>query len=601
MCGFVVRAGFDTPWSDEFLDTLRSRGPDGAGFWHDNDIDIGHALLSNIGTHQEGAQPKANERYVLSLNGLVTNHRELAIGLQSKNSAALNNMPAANDTSTLLTLWSDRCEAILPDLVGFWAFAVYDRSARILTLVRDQFGAKPLYYWSDGRRFCAASTIRSLLQVMGFVPELDYKAMAEYARYQLSFGENTFFCGIRRVLPGHLVRFKLSNGDISKHCWEDIFAPADPLNGSSHGTSTGNGFKTGIPDERWIEETRELLETGIRQNTLGRRPWTVLTSGGIDSTIVTRITQPTEAFHSFFTNPGCNELDFARVAINDTSSRLIEVQASEKFNLVERLGSIIEDFDDPSVGSVILPLDELLTRVARKHHVVLTGTGGDELFGGYARYSLAQGRGAQASYAKLMRRMAKRARLADRFEMAHHKGECGWFRFDTRPAEAAFASAFDACISPYLTGAEAELDAMLRFDRRHFLPGLLNIDDRISGRHGIESRPALLSQHFVRKITGVPIQAIFNEGPMKGLLRHLGAPYLPQPICQRDDKMGFTTPIGTFVQQSSDSIIQQLRESPFRHLYALPKGPLPAHEIYSREVFGLLMMDLWLNRYAAAV
>ena len=597
MCGFVVRTGFDSPWSDEYVEALRSRGPDASGFWRDDAIEIGHSLLSNMGDPGEGIQPKANERYVLSLNGLVTNHAELACQLRKKNGTGPVNKPAKNDATTLLDLWSDRGEAVLPDLAGFWAFVVYDRAARTLTLVRDQFGAKPLYYWSDGRRFCAASTIKTLLCVIGFVPELNFQVLAEYARYQLSFDENTFFHGIRRVLPGHLIRFKLSNGDINDHCWEDIFAPAEPLASQRDGVNSGD-TRSDMPDALWIEEARELLETGVRQYTLGRRPWTVLTSGGIDSTIVTRITQPTEAFHSHFNHPACNELSFARAAIKGTSSRLVEVQASEEFDLVERLDSIIEDFDDPVVGSVILPLDELLTRVARNHQVVLTGTGGDELFGGYARYALAQGRAVQTSYGDLERRMATQTRLADRFEMTHHKGECSWYRFDTRPARRSFDAAFETCYSPGLGGADAELDAMLRFDRRHFLPGLLNIDDRISGRHGVESRPAMLNQHFVRKVNRVPIQAIFHDGPVKGLLRHVGAPYLPSHIDQRTDKMGFTTPIGDFVQQSADSISQQLKESPFRHLYSLPEGPLPAHKLYSREAFGLLMMDLWLNRYA---
>ena len=599
MCGFVVRIGFDSPWSDDFLEPLKSRGPDSAKVWKNGEIEIGHTLLSNIGSQEQGVQPKVNQRYALTLNGFIANHSELARQLGGKSLAGSATLSTENDAATLLALWSARGEAVLTELVGFWAFAVYDISARTLTLVRDQYGSKPLYYWSDGQRFCAASTIKALLRVIGFVPEIDYKMLAEYARYQLNFGENTFFRGIRRVLPGHIVQFNVASGQLNSRCWEDIFAPTDQQLSASDWLAS-DGVLSTQPNERWIEETRAQMVAGIRQCTEGRRPWTVLAGGGIDSTIITRITQPTEAFHSFFSNPACNELAFARAATHGISSQLVEMQASESFNLVERLDSIIQDFDDPSIGSVILPLDELLGRVAVNHRVVLTGSGGDELFGGYVRYSLARGCGVQSSYGDLMCRMATRDRLVDRFEMTHHKGECSWYQFDTQTAHDSFISAFESCTSPYLSGVEADQDAMLRFDRRHFLPALLNIDDRICGRHGLESRPALLNQNFVRRITAAPTQAIFGNGPMKGLLQHLGAPYLPAAIGERTEKMGFTTPIGCFVQQSAGSINEQLRESPFRHLYKLPKGPLPAQKIYSREVFGLLMMDLWLNRYAVA-
>jgi hypothetical protein len=197
-----------------------------------------------------------------------------------------------------------------------------------------------------------------------------------------------------------------------------------------------------------------------------------------------------------------------------------------------------------------------------------------------------------------MMRMRLFDRTADRFEVAHRKGECSWFKFDTRPARDAFFEAFEACRTENDV-PNKDLEAMLRFDRKFFLPALLNIDDRICGRYGVESRPALLQQDLVRRISEVPVGSTLGAPLQKPLLQALAANYIPQAIARRSDKMGFTTPIGTFVQQSRKTIRTQLEDSPFRHLYSLPKGPLPVSGKFSREVFGLLMMDLWLNRYAS--
>jgi len=146
--------------------------------------------------------------------------------------------------------------------------------------------------------------------------------------------------------------------------------------------------------------------------------------------------------------------------------------------------------------------------------------------------------------------------------------------------------------------ADDELETMLRFDRRHFLPGLLNIDDKLAGRHSLESRPSLLHQRLVRHVQRVSTAGFLRNGDLKPVLRELAVGRVPKSVIHRNDKMGFTTPIGTFVNRASHLIRERIMDSRFRHLYDQRPMNLTAENKFSREVFGLLMLDLWLNRYA---
>ncbi|MCA1705673.1 MAG: asparagine synthase C-terminal domain-containing protein, partial [Actinobacteria bacterium] len=136
------------------------------------------------------------------------------------------------------------------------------------------------------------------------------------------------------------------------------------------------------------------------------------------------------------------------------------------------------------------------------------------------------------------------------------------------------------------------------FDRRYFLAGLLNIDDKMSARFSLESRPSLLHQRFVRHVGAVEPGVLIRNADLKSVFREIATPFLPRSVTHRQDKMGFTTPIGDFVRHSSDLIRKQLTNSAFRDLYDLRGLSLAPQDKFSRQVFGLLMVDLWLNRYA---
>jgi asparagine synthase (glutamine-hydrolysing) len=574
MCGILVTHGVDAPFSHRTVRSLRKRGPDQLGWWTDGPLRMAATRLAILGLHDGAAGPLENDTHVLAYNGEIYNYDALRRRL------ADDRLKHANDAQVLLAAWSRWGEAVLGDLEGFWAFAVYDKQARTLTLVRDQFGIKPLYWWRDGGRVVAASLLRTVAEVAPIDRALDHTALSEYVRYQFTFGDRTFFRDVKRVEPGQVITVALATGDVAARRYDDLTRGAD----------------RGVPvTDAWVAEARQVLEESVLASTLSDTSFTTFCSGGVDSSLITRIARPEVAYHANYSDPDCNETFFAQQVVAGTGVRLLTVNAREEFDLVAALDDILEDFDDPTIGSVILPLDDLLAQVKRRYKVILTGTGGDELLAGYVRYQLVQGECYQDSYRALFAQLQGIADEAERFELCHTKGEVGLYRFYDDAVRGTFLDAYRAG-----RDGASPLEAMLRFDRRYFLAGLLNIDDKMGGRHSLESRPSLLHQRFVRKVLEADATQFLSNGDLKPVLRRIAAPHLPKPVAHRTDKMGFTTPVGTFVNRAADRIREQVLDSPFRELYDLARLDLTARTKYSREGFGLAVLDLWLNKYARA-
>ena len=576
MCGILVTAGLNIPFHHRQLKSLRRRGPDEIGFWVDSHVQMAHARLSIIGLDERSTEPLENETHVLSYNGEIYNFIDIRRRLEAEGV----HLQDANDAVVLLHAWTRWGKDVLKDLHGFWAFAIYDKRKHTLALVRDQLGIKPLYYWHSGKGVCASSLIRNIAELVPEALDLDYASLSEYVRYQFTFGDKTFFKQVHKVLPGHVTTIDLGSGQVSDTCYEDIFAPADgPLREFS---------------EEWVHETRDLVRECVLESTISDISFTTFCSGGLDSSLITRIAEPEIAYHCNFSDPECNETFYARQVVEGTNTRLFVVNAQEEFNLVERVADILGDFDEPTIGSVILPLEDLLSQVKRRYKVVLTGTGGDELFAGYVRYQMSMGECYQDSYKAMFAKLRKLPTLEARFEYAHRKGDPHLYNFYQPEVEHTFQEAFHQCCNGH-----DDLRAMMAFDRRYFLAGLLNIEDKMCGRHSLESRPSLLHQKLVRHVKQLDPGGFLRNGELKSLLREVSKGIVPAAVIHRTDKMGFTTPIGTFVNQCSHLVREQVQNSRFRELYNLKKMNLTAETKFSREVFGLLMLDLWLNRYAA--
>lgn len=556
MCGFLVTVGGSRAFTHRDLSPMKRRGPDGIGFWTDGRVSMAQTRLAIVGLDDRSLAPLENATHVLSFNGEIYNFLEIARKLGTF---------ATSDTQVLLDAWTTMGPKVLPLLEGFWSFAVYDKVMRRVTICRDQFGIKPLYYATPPGQFVASSTLAPLLSALPEPPKLDTDVMSEWARYQLTTGSRTFHEGVLKLWPGQWLEYDVETRSGSKRvAYEKIWEIRGDVKA----------------DNAWIAGARELLSRCVDEAATSDTAVTSTCSGGLDSSLVTRMLRPEVAYHANFTDPSCNETKWAQAAVEGIDTRLMVVNAREEFDLVERLESLVEDFDELSVGSVILPLDDLFGQVKRRFKVCLLGTGGDELFGGYTRYAMALGECPQESYRAAFEKL--HGTPWQRFEQSHAKGDTSLFRFYEPPP------------FPEMEGATSDLDAMLMFDRKHFLGGLLNIDDKMAGRHGLEGRPALLHQRFVRKM----LELHPSEMNGKRILKRIACGILPDSLIDRQDKQGFTTPVGTFVNDSSSRIREALSFSRFRDLYNLRRLSFTAQTKYSREVFGLALLDCWLRRYA---
>jgi asparagine synthase (glutamine-hydrolysing) len=572
-----VSCGSGEPFDHKLLSSLRRRGPDASGFWVHDDVAIGHTRLSVIGLDDRGTQPLENHRHVLAFNGEIYNFIEIRRQLADRGIE----VAGTTDSEVLLHAWTTWGSDVLARLVGFWAFVVYDKVERTLTLVRDQFGVKPLYYYSVGGRVVIGSTLGSIRDSLRGRLELDFAALSEYVRYQYTFADRTFFKDVKKVVPGNIVQIDLKTGTSTQRVYENIF--------------TRRGRDEAVVDDSWYQEARARLSAAVVESTISDTSFTTFCSGGIDSSLITRLASPEIAYHCNYTDPECNETFFARQVVEGTSTRLFTVNAGEDFDLVDRLADIVRDFDELTIGSVILPLDDLLSQVKRRYKVILTGTGGDEMFAGYVRFQLVLGDCNQDSYRGLFERVRKEPNARERFALTHQKGDPAFYRFYESSADLAFRDAYDECAAD----SDSDLDAMLQFDRRYFLQGLLNIDDKMCGRHSLESRPSFLHQGFVRFLMNADPRAFLGGAALKPVLRRIARGTLPNAVIDRTDKMGFTTPIGTFVNRNAHRIRERVMDSPFGHLYDLRRMSFHAESKFSREVFGLLMLDLWLQEYAS--
>lgn len=567
MCGILGGYRYKDSYSFRDLESLRKRGPDSVGTWSKGDVFIGLSRLGIIDPGPEGAQPIENHRYVLAYNGELYNFMEIKSGLQARGVQ----FKTRCDTEVVLEAITMDGLEVISSFRGFWAFVLYDKHKRVFSLCRDHLGVKPMYYLATGETFCFSSMLKTIAEVCPTCREPDFTALSEYVKYQFAFGSKTFFKNVKRVLPGEIVTYSVDNGALATRRY---YVPS-----VSH-------------DATLMEaQLKEIVETAVLESVVSDVPFTTFCSGGIDSGLVTRLTEPEVAYHANYSDPDCNETRYARKIVEGTRTRLMVTNAAESFSMVDRLNDILLDFDELSIGSVILPLDDLMKLVGERYRLILNGTGGDELFHGYARYFMAEGHCPHVAYQNLFGRMRGLSGVRERFEFLHTKGRTELFRFFEPEVTDRFQSEYDS------SDSADDRQKMRLFDMKHFLPGLLNIEDKIAARHSIESRPSLLNQRIVSAALALDPDRLFARKTMKSSLKSAFSDSLPKEVLDRQDKMGFTTPVGAFVNKCVDEIREQIVYSRHRDWYDIRRINFTVDSKWNREIFGLLILDLWLNRY----
>ena len=552
-------------------DVIEHRGPDGAGIFAEGRIGLGHRRLSIVDL-ATGDQPmfNADRSCVIVYNGEVYNHADHRDDL----AASGYEYRSTSDTETILHLYEEFGADCVHRLRGMFAFAIWDKNKDELFIARDRFGVKPLYYVrdQDGSLFFA-SEIKALIEAGAVTPKLNYAALPDQLANHGTSADETLFDGVKRLLPGHILKWKDGELRIERY-WDLDFEP-----------------KSSVADEgETVEEWFELFCESVRLRLMSDVPLGMFLSGGIDSSAIATIMsglvdQPIKTFSVGFKEREANEFEYARLVAKEfkTDHREITITPDQFF---DELPNLIWHEDEPLGFEASVPL-YFVSKLAQEHvKVVLTGEGSDETLAGYGRYrkaltlldygeryeamtpSIVRGavRSGVAALPSALNRKLKRTFLSrdadfenlyfDNFAIFNKKRQHDLFSAQTRDriAETNPYSYLHRWLAE--TTAESTLDKLLYVDTKTYLHELLMKQDQMSMAASIESRVPFLDHKLVEFTAKLPETMKLRGRTTKWILREAMKNILPREILDRP-KMGFPVPLGDWLRGSHKYLIDE--------------------------------------------
>jgi len=612
------------PVLEQMMRRLAHRGPDGEGRVHiPRQALFGHRRLAIIDP-EHGAQPmrSADGRYTLVFNGEIYNYLEIRQSLVQTGV----HFDTFTDTEVLFHLLISEGDAALNRLNGMYAFVFHDRQSNTWIAARDAFGIKPLYYCQLENEFVFASEIKALLAHPGISASRDMLALEQYLTFQFCLGDRTLFAGIRKLKPGYLLHGRGSK-IIEERCYWDTNYQVDTYH----------------TEEYFVDQLRSLLEDSIRLQVRSDVPLGGYLSGGMDSSIVSTLAarhlgSALPMFHGRFgEGPEYDESRYARTVAEESGGRYFEtVPTAEEF--VADLPGLVYALDEPVAGPGLFPQFRVSKLAAQKVKVILGGQGGDEIFGGYARYlvgyleqalkgaifetseegshlvtlaSIIDQLPVLKQYQPLLSQFLSHGLFDDMdaryFHLIDRSQDMGKMlsadllaEFDRERLFATFQGVFnDPDTASYI-------NKMTHFDQKTLLPALLQVEDRVSMAVSLESRVPLLDTRIVDLVTTMPPPLKFQGGRPKHILKKAVRNLLPKTVLDRKDKMGFPVPLKEWMQGGpvrdfvGDTLLGQasLERGIFRR--GALEGLLNSQGVGSRQLWGALSLELWHQRFIDA-
>lgn len=524
-------------------DAIAHRGPDGEGQWCEGSIGLGHRRLAIIDLSEAAAQPmhSRDRRYVITYNGEVYNYRELRRELEKTGSRFISQ----SDTEVVLEAvirWG--IDGAIKRFNGMFAFAMWDRQTRKLLLGRDRYGIKPLYIWQSSDQIAFASEPKAFRNLPEFVPILDAEGLAEYFTFQNILTNRTFIQDVSVFPPGNWATVSPADGAIRFFRYWD-FNFQEPSQPSS--------------DREYAEELARLLAKAVSRQLVSDVEVGSFLSGGLDSGSIVAIAARHLPGIKTFTvgfeldSVADNERHFdERVAAAEIAGFVgaTELEVVIGPEHVRRcLPDLVHHLEEPRVGQSY-PNYYAAEFASRFVKVVLAGTGGDEILGGYPwRYPPGgmSSHDFNAWHFGLWQRLLRDQQLKDFLApLADQLANFNPRRIHQEILGVNLASMGD--------GAD-QLTAALNFEARTFLPGLLAVEDRLSMAHGLEVRVPFLDNDLVDFCQRLPgqsrlghtfleqakVDVLTRTSDGKQLLRNAMTGALPEHILEAS-KQGFSGP-----------------------------------------------------------
>jgi asparagine synthase (glutamine-hydrolysing) len=556
MCGIVGLLGSGSPDADIRLltETLRHRGPDDGGVFVDAaaGISLGHRRLAIVDLSAEGHQPMASAcgRYVIVYNGEIYNHLSLR--------AALPDVAwrGHSDTETLLAAvvrWGVR--DALSRCSGMFAFALWDRHERRLTLARDRIGEKPLYHGWIGRDFIFASELKAIARHPRFAAGVDREALVRLLAHGHIDGGHSIYQGISSLPPGALLQIEPGGRESIERYWklEDFAA----------------GPRASLEPAAAVDELERRLGAVIGEQVIADVPVGAFLSGGIDSTTVVALmraysSRPVRTFTVGFESRGHDESAYARAVAGHLGTDHTELRVGDA-EVRAAIPVVAESFDEPFGDSSAIPT-YLVSRLARRHvTVALSGDGGDELFCGYTRYQRLRHHWTRlARLPRVLRRglswaagplAASGVPGAALLRSAAQDNAAGFYEFMTRqwrqPRDVVLGAP-PPVAPPAVPVAIAgnALESAMFADSLGYLPNDILVKvDRAGMACSLESRIPMLDHRLVEWSWTLPLDLKLRDGTAKWLLRQVLDRHVPRELIDRP-KMGFGVPLDEWLRTS---------------------------------------------------
>jgi asparagine synthase (glutamine-hydrolysing) len=604
-------------------ESLGHRGPDDSGVFLTPGVGLGHRRLSIVDV-AGGHQPMTNEdgSVWIVYNGEVYNHRDIRPGLEERG----HRYRTCTDTETIIHLYEELGDEFVKELRGMFAFALFDAKTDKILLVRDRLGIKPLYYHLDqAGTLVFASEIKAILESGHVRASLNYNAVPDYLANHAPSGEDTLFDGIKRVPPGHILKWE--RGRLTKtRYWSLSFSKSDPA----------------VDEKSSVSRFTELFHESVRLRLMSDVPLGMFLSGGIDSSAIAAVMsgmvkEPIKTFSVAFAESEANELEFARLVSRCYSTDHHEVMVTPG-QFFDALDHLVYQEDEPIAHPSSIPL-YFVSKLASEHvKVVLTGEGSDELLAGYDRYRktiynmrlgstyhhvvpagprrLIQNAVRMGTPGWLVRKLNRTFLYLDpRLDSIYLDNFSVFSQTDQRSLMSDSTLERTAGINPYdhilecmsNSNAHSLLDGLLSADIGTYLHELLMKQDQMSMAASIESRVPFLDHKLVEFACALPDTLKLNGLTTKYVLREAMRYKLPDQILRRR-KMGFPVPLGKWLRGPFTHILDQyLLSSRFKERGIFNPGfvseLVSRHrrgEDHSQRLWSLLNFEIWMRRFIDA-
>ncbi|MEK6875356.1 MAG: asparagine synthase (glutamine-hydrolyzing) [Nanoarchaeota archaeon] len=625
MCGIIGFNWEDNSLLNKVLKEISHRGPDDSGKFTDKNISLGFRRLSIIDLSKDGKQPMSNEDGTIWIifNGEIYNFKELRKELETKGHKFKSN----TDTETIIHLYeeSSSLEECLKKLNGMFAFCIYDSKKKVLFLARDRAGVKPLYYYSNNKKFIFCSEIKGILKDEEIKREVNLNSVYSFLTFRENIEEETCFKGIKKLIPGNYLTYNLVAKKISKKTkYWDI------------------NFKKEYHSEGYfIKAFRNLINDSIKKRLMSDVPFGAYLSGGVDSGTVVSImkkfcSKPIETFSVGFEEKGYNETDESRFLAENLNTNHHELIIGE--NSIFHLPKIIYHLDEPMSDPTSIPIF-LLSKYTKKYcTVILTGEGADEVFAGYHQYKFMKIhknfiRPLPLNSRKVLSQAVKLTHpkiLNSFFRFSSELGEKGIERFDNFLSTNSYSKQYLNQVSIFNEEEKKELmkknypgnyydkyknnfnknhllDSCLKFDfKGNMVDDLLMKLDKNTMAFSIEGRVPFLDYRIIELAFKTPENLKLTPlNKDKYILRKAVKDLLPKQTYTRKKKH-FFVPINKWFRNEllqikedllSENYIKKQGIFNYKYIDKVNKNFDNSRLFYARQLWSLITFQIWYKKF----